>query len=141
MRNILCNIGDEIVLNFAGKTKVVSFNELANPENLSKIYRIQFSKEPNPKQFDFIIKLLNENLEIELRFYGNYSEYSIDWKSLNSIENLQIDLWETKELKDLIYLTNLKKLGISKHVKSNVSLKIIENLQNLENLFISIQKI
>jgi len=140
MRNILCNIGDEIVFNFAGKTKIVTFNELAEPETLSKIYRIQFSKEPKSNQFDSIIQLLNENREIDLRFYGNYSEYSIDWKSLISIENLQIDLWETKELKDLIYLTNLKKLGISKNVKSNVSLKIIENLQNLENLFVSISK-
>ncbi len=57
MRNILCNIGDEIVLNFAGKQKVLNINELENSETLAKIYRIQFSKEPNIKQFDSIIKL------------------------------------------------------------------------------------
>ena len=84
--------------------------------------------------------MLNANPKIDLRFYGNYPENSINWKSLTLIENLYIDLWETKKLENLVYLTNLKKLGISKNVKSTVSLKIIENLEKLENLYTSISK-
>ena len=140
MKNILCNIGDEIVFNFEGKTQIASFEDLEKPENLSRIYRFQFSKEPQKKKFDFIINLLESNRDIDLRFYGNYSENSIDWKSLTFLENLQIDLWETNELKDLSYLQNLKKLGISKNVKSTVSLEILESLKKLECLFTSISK-
>lgn len=97
MRNILCNIDDEVVLSCGGKSEIVSFTELENPEILSKIYRIQFSKEPKPEYLNFVATLLKLNSEIDLRFYGNYSENSIDWKSLSFIEKISIDLWETKE--------------------------------------------
>ena len=140
MRNILCNIGDEIVLNLGGKSEVIHLEELRNPEKLSKIYQIQFSKEPQKKYFNFIVNLLKDNTEIDLRFYGNYLENTIDWESLKFIEKLQIDLSETKDLKDLIYLKNLKQLGITKNVKSTVSLKVIANLDKLEYLFTSISK-
>lgn len=140
MRNILCNIGDDIVLNLGGKSEVIKLQELSNPEKISKIYRIQFSNKPQQKHLHFITNLLKDNTEIDLRFYGNYSEDSIDWQSLSIIENLQIDLWETKELKDLIYLKNLKKLGISKNLKSTVSLNIISKLYKLEYFYTSISK-
>ena len=32
MRNILCNIGDDIVLNLGGKSEVIKLQELSNPE-------------------------------------------------------------------------------------------------------------
>lgn len=140
MRNILCNIGDEIELNLGGTSQKVQLSDLLDPKNLSKIYRIQFSKEPQQRQLQFIADLLKENKEIDLRFYGNYSENCIDWESLNFVEKLQIDLWETKDLKDLMSLRNLKTLGISKNIKSQVSLKVIANLNKLEILFTSISK-
>ena len=86
------------------------------------------------------LKVIDANLHIELRFYGNYSEEQIQWSLLSSVERLQIDLWETKELKQVSQLTKLKRLGISKNVKSSVSLKILENLTNPQTLFTSISK-
>jgi hypothetical protein len=137
---ILCIIGEEIEFNIAGKSKSVNIFDLKNPENLNRIYRIQFSKEPKKEYFEIVVSLLKENPQIELRFYGNYSENLIDWKSLIFVERLQIDLWETKNLNELSQLVNLKRLAITKNVKSTVSLKILKDLKNLEVLFTSISK-
>ncbi|RRQ45702.1 hypothetical protein [Chryseobacterium sp. SC28] len=137
-KNILCNIGEEITLNIGGKFQVVTEADLLNRVN--QIYRIQFSEAPQKKHLELVINILKSNSKMDLRFYGNYSENSIDWKSLNFVENLQIDLWETNNLEEIKDLHNLKKLGISKNVKSTVSLKILENLNKLEILYTSISK-
>lgn len=137
---ILCIIGEEIEFNIAGKSKSVNIFDLTNPENLKRIYIIQFSKAPKKEYLEIVVSLLKENPQIDLRFYGNYSENLIDWNSLIFVESLQIDLWETKDLNELSQLVNLKKLAIAKNVKSTVSLKILKNLKNLEVLFTSISK-
>jgi hypothetical protein len=137
---ILCIIGEEISFNIAGKPHPANISDLQNPENLKRIYRIQFSRQPKKEYFEIVIDVLKLNPHIDLRFYGNYSEDLIDWKSLVFIERLQIDLWETKNLKDIGLLVNLKRLAISKNVKSTVSLKILKDLKKLEILFTSISK-
>ncbi len=137
---ILCIIGEEIEFNITGKSQSVNISDLTNPENLKRIYRIQFSKEPKKEYFEIVISILKENPQIDLRFYGNYSENLIDWRSLIFVERLQIDLWETKDLKEISQLVNLKRLAITKNVKSTVSLKILKDLKNLEVLFTSISK-
>lgn len=137
---ILCVIGEEIEFNVAGKSQPVKISDLTNTENLKRIYRIQFSKEPRKEYLEIVVNILRKNPHIDLRFYGNYSENSIDWNSLIFIERLQIDLWETKDLKEISKLVNLKKLAITKNVKSAVSLKILKDLKNLEVLFTSISK-
>lgn len=136
--NILCNIGEDITLNIAGQSQVVTETDLSDKVN--QIYRIQFSKAPKEKHLELVINILKNNNNIDLRFYGNYSEDSIDWKSLSFVENLQIDLWETNNLEGIEELLKLKKLTISKNVKSSVSLKILDKLDKIEILHTSISK-
>ncbi len=71
-KNILCDIGEKITLLISGKENVVSEIDLFN--NINKIYRIQFSRTPQKKYFDLVVNILKENKEIDLRFYGDYSE-------------------------------------------------------------------
>jgi hypothetical protein len=137
---ILCDIGDNVNFIIGGSFKQVSIDDLADTENLKRIYRIQFKTVPDRQHLEAALKAIRTNPEIELRFYGDYSEEQIDWNSLMSIEKLQIDLWETKDLKGVSGLTNLKRLGITKNVKSSVSMKIVESLTNLEVLYTSISK-
>ena len=89
---ILCDIGNEIYFNIAGKTIKVSSEDLINEENLKRIYRIQFNKAPLLFLLDLAISVIKRNPEIELRFYGNYSEDLIDWDKLHDVEKLSIDL-------------------------------------------------
>ena len=137
-KNILCNIGEEITIKSSGQSQVISEVDLLDKVN--QIFRIQFNKAPQKKHLDLVTNILQNNSNIDLRFYGNYSENSIDWKSLYFIENLHIDLWQTNNLEAIRDLQNLKKLSISKNVKSSVSLKILEKLDKLEILFTSISK-
>lgn len=137
-KNILCDIGEKITLLISGKENVVSEIDLFN--NINKIYRIQFSRTPQKKYFDLVVNILKENKEIDLRFYGDYSEDFIDWESLIFIERLQVDLWQSKELKSIESLKNLKRLSLSKMVKSSVSLRILDKLDKLEILYTSISK-
>ena len=65
----------------------------------------------------FLIRYYKINDEHSYRFY---SEELIDWGSLTEIQNLQIDLWETRDLQEVSRLRNLKRLGITKNVKSKV---------------------
>jgi len=139
-QKILCIIGEEIQFNIAGKSEPANISDLTNSDILKRIYRIQFCEAPKKEFLEIVINVLRENPQIDLRFYGNYSENLIDWKSLVFVERLQIDLWETKDLKELSQLVNLKKLVITKNVKSSVSLKILKDLKNLEVLFTSISK-
>ena len=137
---ILCDIDENIHLISGGISKQVDVSELTEDENLKRIFRIQFHIAPLDKYLSVVVKLIEKNPHIDLRFYGDYSEELINWSLLSSIESLQIDLWETKELKELSRLTKLKKLTISKNVKSSVSLSVLKNLTNLETLYTSISK-
>ena len=137
---ILCDIGDKPNFLIGGQGKSVDFNEIEKSENLNRIYRFQFKQAPKNGQLDRVISAIKKRPEIGLRFYGDYSEELIDWDSLVEIENLQIDLWETNGLKEVSRLRNLKRLGITKNVKSKVSLEILEPLQNLETFYTSISK-
>jgi len=137
---ILCDIGDKPNFLIGGQGKSVDFNEIEKSENLDRIYRIQFKQPPKNGQLDRIISAIKKRPEIELRFYGDYSEELIDWGSLTEIQNLQIDLWETNDLEEVGRLKNLKRLGITKNVRSKVSLGILEPLQNLETFYTSISK-
>lgn len=137
---ILCDIGYNVYFIIAGNFKQVNIDDLLVPENLKRIYRIQFKTAPHRQYLEAALKAIKTNPEIELRFYGDYSEEQIDWNSLMPIEKLQIDLWVTKDLKSISRLTNIKRLGITKNVKSSVSMKIIESLTNLEVLYTSISK-
>ena len=137
---ILCDIGDETSFNIAGKNYIVDFNEIENKKYLDRIYRIQFKRIPKTKQLEKVVELVNKNPRIDLRFYGDYAEESIDWKILTDITNLHLDLWNIKTLKQISNLTKLKKLAITKLVSSKVSLSIIEPLQNLETLYTSVSK-
>lgn len=139
-QKILCIIGEEIQFNIAGKSEPANISDLTNSDILKRIYRIQFCEAPKKEFLEIVVSILRENPQIDLRFYGNYSETLIDWKSLIFVERLQIDLWETKDLKELSQLVHLKRLGITKNVKSSVSLKILKDLKNLEVLFTSISK-
>lgn len=137
---ILCDIGDKPNFLIGGQAKSVDFNEIEKSENLNRIYRFQFKQPPKNGQLDRVISAIKKRPEIELRFYGDYSEELIDWGSLTEIQNLQIDLWETIDLQEISSLRNLKRLGITKNVKSKVSLDILEPLQNLESFYTSISK-
>ncbi|OYU79017.1 MAG: hypothetical protein CFE23_16020 [Flavobacterium sp. BFFFF1] len=139
-QKILCNITDDITFISGGNGVNVNLDDLKNPEYIDRIYRIQFNQEPDPKILSVVAKIIAENPHITLRFYGNFPESKIDWDMLHSVERLQIDLWETKSLKSISSLTNLVLLSIHKNVKSSVSLKILEPLQNLEILFTSLSK-
>lgn len=137
---ILCDIGDKPNFLIGGQGKPVDFNEIEKSENLNRIYRFQFKQPPKNGQLDRVISAIKKRPEIELRFYGDYSEELIDWGSLTEIQNLQIDLWETSDLQEVSRLRNLKRLGITKNVKSKVSLEILEPLQNLKTFYTSISK-
>lgn len=137
---ILCDINENINFIIGGVSREVDVLELTKDDNLSRIYRIQFSKAPLETHLSLVVDLIEKHPNIELRFYGAYEEELINWKLLSKIESLSIDLWETKELKELSTLRNLKKLTLTKNVKSAVSLSILENLTKLEKLYTSISK-
>lgn len=137
---ILCDIGDKPNFLIGFQRKSVDFSEIEKSENLNRIFRFQFKQPPKNGQLEKVIGAIKKRPEIELRFYGNYSEELIDWDCLTEIENLQIDLWETNDLQEVSRLRNLKRLGITKNVKSMVSLEILEPLKNLKTLFTSISK-
>jgi len=137
---ILCEIGDNISFNIAGKSHLVDFGDLEKDDNLSRIYRIQFHKTPKSADLEKVLIAITKNPDITLRFYGDYSEDLIDWDKISSIEKLSIDLWHINSLKGVSKLTKLKQLGLSKNVSSKVSLSIIEPLENLEILYTSISK-
>ncbi|SFK87346.1 hypothetical protein SAMN05216357_107107 [Porphyromonadaceae bacterium KH3CP3RA] len=139
MQKILVDIKDSKIGFLSGGTEISSSMSdiIANKDN---IFRIQFSSRPDVRLLKDISDFLIDNPHIDLRFYGNYCEDLIDWGLLNDIQRLSIDLWETKDLNGIKNLKKLKRLGISKIVKSSVSLKVIENLDNLEMLFTSISK-
>ena len=137
---ILCDIGDKPNFLIGGQGKSVDFSEIEKSENLNRIYRFQFRQPPKNGQLEKVISAIKKRPEIELRFYGDYSEELIDWGNLTEIQNLQIDLWETNDLREISSLRNLKRLGITENVKSKVSLKILEPLQNLETFYTSISK-
>lgn len=137
---ILCDIGDKTNFLIGGQSKSVDFNEIEKSENLNRIYRFQFKQPPKSEQFERVISAIKKRPEIKLRFYGDYSEELIDWGRLTEIQNLQIDLWETNDLREVSTLRNLKRLSITKNIKSKVSLKILEPLQNLETFYTSISK-
>ena len=137
---ILCNIGESVDFNIGGIDYPVNIHDLAKPENISRIYRIQFSRTPKPIYLDEVLKVISHNPGISLRFYGDYPEDTIDWDKLHPVRRLSIDLWHTKSLTGVSKLINLKELGIHKHVTSAVSLKVVEPLVNLETLSTSISK-
>lgn len=139
MQKILVDIKDSKIGFLTDGTAISSSmtDIVAKKDN---IFRIQFSSNPDFQLLKDISNFLNDNPHIDLRFYGNYSEDLIDWGLLNNVQRLFIDLWETKDLNEIKNLKKLKRLGISKNVKSSVSLKVIENLDNLEMLFTSISK-
>ena len=137
---ILCDINENINFIIGGTSKRADISDLTLEDNIKRSYRIQFSQAPTTRHLLAALKVIENNPHIDLRFYGNYSEEQIEWSLLSSVERLQIDLWETKDLKEVSQLTNLKRLGITKNVKSSVSLKILENLTNLQTLFTSISK-
>jgi hypothetical protein len=110
---ILCDIGDNPNFLIGGQGKPVDFSEIEKSENLNRIYRFQFKQPPKNGQLEKVISAIKKRPEIELRFYGNYSEELIDWGSLTEIQNLQIDLWETIDLREISSLRNLKRLGIT----------------------------
>jgi len=89
---ILCDIGDKPNFLIGGQGKSVDLNEIEKSENLNRIYRFQFKQPPKNGQLDRVISAIKKRPEIELRFYGDYSEELIDWGSLTEIQNLQIDL-------------------------------------------------
>jgi hypothetical protein len=139
MQKILVDIKDSKIGFLTGGTTISSSMSdiIAKKDN---IFRIQFSSKPDIHLLKDISDFLIDNPHIDLRFYGNYSEDLIDWSLLNNIQGLFVDLWETKDLNGIKNLKQLKRLGITKNVKSSVSLKVIENLDNLEMLFTSISK-
>lgn len=137
---ILCDIGDGPNFLIDGREKPVNFDDIDKEDNLNRIYRIQFKQPPGNGQLERVVTTIKKRPEIELRFYGNYSEDLIDWSKLTDIQNLQIDLWKTNELKAVSQLMNLRRLGINGNVKSKVSLKILEPLRNIETLYTSISK-
>ena len=137
---ILCDINESINFLIAGASIRADISDLSIEDNIKRIYRIQFSQAPTRKILLAALKVIESNPQIVLRFYGNYFEEQIEWSLLSSVERLQIDLWETKELKQISRLTKLKTLGITKNVKSSVSLQILGTLTNLQTLFTSISK-
>lgn len=137
---ILCNIREKPTFLVGGQSREVSFDDLLKEDNIDRIYRIQFSQAPKNGQLEKVLKAIEKRPSIGLRFYGDYSENKIDWKSLTNVQNLQIDLWHLSKLEQLSNLSNLKSLGITKNVSSKASLEILENLNQLEILYTSISK-
>ena len=137
---ILCNISEKPTFLIGGQSYEVSFDELLKEDNIERIYRIQFSQAPKNGQLEKVLKAIEKRPTIGLRFYGDYSENQIDWKSLSNLQNLQIDLWHLSNLQQLSNLSNLKSLGITKNVSSKASLEILENLNQLEILYTSLSK-
>jgi len=137
---ILCDIREKPTFLIGGQSREVSFDELLKDDNIDRIYRIQFNQAPNNGQLEKVLKAIEKRPSIGLRFYGDYSENQIDWKSLVNVQNLQIDLWHLSKLGQISNLSNLKSLGITKNISSKVSLEILENLDQLEILYTSISK-
>lgn len=137
---ILCDIHDKITFTIGGQSQIADISDLTNPDNIKRIYRIQFSKEPARQLLSTAVNIINNNPTIPLRFYGDYSEDKIDWDILKQVKKLGVDLWRTNKLDQISKLTGLTELSISKNVKSSVSLKVLEPLSNLEQLFVSIPK-
>lgn len=137
---ILCNISDKISFNSGGQGQYADLKDLTDPDNIKRIYRIQFSQEPSRQILSTVIKVIADNPSISLRFYGDYSEDKIDWDSLQPIKKLHVDLWQTNKLAAISKMSGLTELGITKNVKSSVSLKILEPLADLTTLFVSISK-
>ena len=131
---ILCDINDKINFNIGGQSQSADIGDLINPENIKRIYRIQFSNEPSLQFLSTAVNIISNNPTIPLRFYGDYSEDKIDWDSLQPIKKLQVDLWQTHKLQEVGKLTGLTQLGISKNVKSSVSLKVLEASSGFEPL-------
>lgn len=128
------------LIDIGGIGKEVDLNELDRDDYLNMVYRIQFYKPPQPWQLDKVVNAIKKRPEIGLRFYGDYSENLIDWSKLAEVQSLFINLWKTNDLTELSKLTNLRKLGISKCMKSNASLKLLLPLENLEALYTDISK-
>ncbi|HEX3386675.1 MAG TPA: hypothetical protein VHS53_15855, partial [Mucilaginibacter sp.] len=137
---ILCDIGEEITFIIGGRLQVVGISALDEDDNLNRINRIQFKRAPKAIYFEKVLTIIQNNPDITLRFYGDYSENEIHWEKLLEVRNLQVDLWHTLSLEKISLLKNLKSIGISKHVSSKVSLKILEPLQKLEKIYTSVSK-
>lgn len=137
---ILCDIGDAVYFNIAGRSAAVKLSDIGLAENIDRIYRIQFHKPPKANQLDYIVAIIEQRPNISLRFYGDYDESLIIWDKLVNIEDLQIDLWHTRDLAGLSRLKNLKSLAVNAMVTSKVSLSVIEPLENLNVLYTSISK-
>ena len=139
MKKILVDINNsKISLITGGKGCLSGINGIT--ENVDSVFRIQFSSIPDLTLLKEVTEIIKINPQISLRFYGNFSEDLIKWEELKSVQRLFIDLWETKNLEGLRNLTQLKRLGISKNVKTTVNLNVIENLNELEMFFTSISK-
>jgi hypothetical protein len=140
MKMILCDIGDKINFLTGGQGQEVTLDDLQKPDNIERIYTIQFHRSPKDDQLKKVVETIQKDPRIGLRFYGDYSEKSINWTLLTNIQRLSVNLWNTENLEAISSLTNLKELSLTKEVKSNVSLKILQNLKNLETLFTSLSK-
>lgn len=140
MKMILCDIGDKIKFLTGGQGQEVTIDDLSKSDNIERIYAIQFHKAPKDEQLKKVVETIQRDPRIGLRFYGDYSEKSIDWTLLTKIQKLSVNLWNTESLDAIGNLTNLKELSLTKEVKSKVSLKIIKDLHNLETLFTSVSK-
>lgn len=139
-RNILCDIGQGVQFLISGRSEVATIHNLEDETYLKRIYRIQFKTPPQKAMLEVVASAIKAMPDIELRFYGDYSEELIPWDMIKGVERLSVDLWHTESLNAISSLPNLRTLAISKNVRSKVSLKIIEPLENLEVLFTSISK-
>jgi len=119
---------------------VAKLEDIDSDENIKRVYRIQFSKPPKHEALEYVLQIIQKRPEIDLRFYGDYSETLIPWNKLALIQRLQIDLWNIFSLNEISNLKELKVLSIQKNVSSKVSLKILAPLQNLERLCTSVSK-
>jgi hypothetical protein len=137
---ILCDIGEDVRFHIGGRPQVAKLEDIGNEENINKIYRIQFRRPPECKTLDYVLQTIKKRPEIDLRFYGDYSENLIPWNKLLHIQRLQIDLWNIVSLNEISNLKELKVLSIQKNVSSKISLKILAPLQNLESLYTSVSK-
>jgi hypothetical protein len=139
MKSYLVNIEDrKIRMESGGVSTFVSFDDLEL--TAKNICRIQFPSKPIHSVLERVADLIVKNPHIVLRFYGNYTEDQIEWCLLRNIQKLHIDLWNTKSLNQISDLKHLKVLGISKNVHTSVSLNILRDLENIEELFTSISK-
>lgn len=137
---ILCEIGDSVSFNIAGIEHPVSIEDIHKEEFLNRITRIQFKQAPKREYLESVVKAIKKRPEIDLRFYGNYPEESIQWDLLREISSLSIMLWESNGLKQISKLTQLKSLAFTKLPKSKLSLSTLEPLQNLEKLYTDVTK-